>query len=100
MIVEQLLESGNRWLQGFHAFQALGRFATSVHRLEPPDEPSLQSSAWRPNDCLKMPFSAAVGTFATCRRQQIIPDWPTKAAFDAVCSPVTDIMKPISVIKG
>ena len=31
--------SGNRWLQGFHAFQALGRFATSVHRLEPPDEP-------------------------------------------------------------
>ena len=32
-------ESGNRWLQGFHAFQALGRFATSVHRLEPPDEP-------------------------------------------------------------
>ena len=60
-----MYESGNRWLQGFHAFQALGRFATSVHRLEPPDEPSLQSSAWRPNDCLKMPFSAAVGTFAT-----------------------------------
>ena len=47
-------ESGNRWLQGFHAFQALGRFATSVHRLEPPDEPSSADAVLRCLSALRL----------------------------------------------